>query len=160
MNRKVEIMFFATILGTLGVLAWPSIKPACSCKKPEGEARYLVGRILRFQNNAYVKKGKFASSLSELYQLSNSDEVLQQTKNYQYSTEYNTSLNVSFVYAKSRKESIKSFVGGVFVINNGNAEIIICSAKSAGQKTIMPPIDSRTCGQGTHLINRTSGERR
>ncbi|MGI0492782.1 type IV pilin-like G/H family protein [Alkalinema pantanalense CENA528] len=63
----------------------------------------------------------------------------------------------AFSYAFSRKENLKSYVGGVFIEGKINGkktvETIICEAETPGTQSIDRPIDGKTCGSGSVKVN-------
>ncbi|OUC13178.1 MAG: hypothetical protein B0A82_18715 [Alkalinema sp. CACIAM 70d] len=63
----------------------------------------------------------------------------------------------AFSYALSRKEKLKSYVAGVFIVGKVNsqktAEVIICESEVPGTQQLDRPIDGQTCGSGSIRVN-------
>jgi hypothetical protein len=59
----------------------------------------------------------------------------------------------AIVYAFSRQNQLKSYIGGVFVVTEPQKKAItkdiLCEAKATGTGIIVPPIDAQTCGEKT-----------
>jgi hypothetical protein len=68
---------------------------------------------------------------------------------YTYSIE--TNKTKTFVFGKSQKPALRSYVAGVFVnpTEKNASTAIVCKAKEVGAQLIEPPIDANTCGAGT-----------
>ncbi|MBD2329370.1 type IV pilin-like G/H family protein [Alkalinema sp. FACHB-956] len=56
----------------------------------------------------------------------------------------------AFSYALSRRNNLKSYVGGVFIVKATNgkkiAQTIVCEAQSPGIQLLPPPLDQERCG--------------
>jgi type IV pilus assembly protein PilA len=148
----IELLVVIAVIGILAAIALPSFlnKKACACV--EAEAPHYVGSLLRMQQAFFLDESRFATSFSEATSRYSKGYVPPESNNYAYSI--NTQKGKTFVYGKSRKLSLKSYVGGVFLIedkgkNEVRTEAIRCVAKQPGTQSIAPPIDAQTCGEGT-----------
>lgn len=138
------------IFGTLGFIALPSFLN-CADKAKLLEAKTYVGSINRAQQANFEENKAFTNSFKAL-----DLGIASQTVNYNYSIQ--KTKTTSLQYAIPRKDSLKSYVGGVFVIpaTTNKSEMttasILCEALKSGLTTpIAPKLVNGvpTCGGGT-----------
>lgn len=146
------------IFGTLGFMASPSFLN-CGDKAKLIEAKIYVGSINRAQQANFEEKKAFANSFKAL-----DIGLASQTINYNYSIQ--TTKTASFQYGIPRKDTLKSYVGGVFVIpatttkkSKMTTASILCEALKPGLTTPIAPTlikNVPTCGTGTTEKGRIS----
>jgi Type IV pilin-like G and H, putative len=79
--------------------------------------------------------------------------IASETENYAYSVSGGNDKTKTFVFGKTKRPQLKSYVAGVFIdptVKTGSTAIL-CKAKEAGMQPIALPIDAKTCGEGTVL---------
>jgi type IV pilus assembly protein PilA len=142
----IELLVVMAIIGIISAIALPAfLKPSrcCNCT-PEAQER--VGALARAQQAYFLEKKHFASVIPEL------GKVKFDSRNYTYSIENNKTH--IFIFGKSQKSPLNSYVAGVFINpNEKNASMaILCKAQKRRTQPIAPPIDANTCGAGTSYI--------
>jgi type IV pilus assembly protein PilA len=147
----IELLVVIAIIGILAAIALPSFLntgKACACKEPEG--RSYVRMLVRAQQTFFLNKGRFASSITEI-KAEIKAFVPSDTVFYAYSVE--NQKTKTFVFGKAQRSALKSYVGGVFTTQLPKKEVqteaIFCVANKIGTQAIAPPIDAKTCGEGT-----------
>jgi type IV pilus assembly protein PilA len=143
----IELFVVVIVIGILAMIALPSL--VCAHKDPE--AKQYVSTLVLSQRAYFLERGRFADSIQE-----SGAPVPPESINYAYSVENQNTK--AFVYAKTQKSALKSYVGGVFLKKEGKDLItqgIVCVAQHAGTQPIAPPIDAQTCGEGTIKPPRT-----
>ncbi len=113
-KKKRQIFSFwgvATILGIFGTLGFIALPSFLNCANPakQVEAKTYIGTMNRGQQAYFLEKNTFANSVESL-----DIGITTQTFNYNYSIRA-TKMAV-FQYGIARNETLKSYVGGVFVI--------------------------------------------
>jgi type IV pilus assembly protein PilA len=141
----IELLLVIAIIGILGAIALPSFLNQ-GRKEHFSEPTQYVGKLLRSQQAFFLDEDRFASSFAEL-----KTSVPVETKFYAYSmSNYKTRI---LIFGKTTHSTLKSNAGGVFLRkiarNETVAEAILCVAKQPGTQAIAPPIDAKTCGEGT-----------
>jgi type IV pilus assembly protein PilA len=137
----VELFVVIIIIGILAVIALPSFV----CAHKVSEAEQYTETLVRRQQAYFLEQRRFAESMQQL-----NPAVPSETENYLYSVDRQEAKG--FVYARTKKSALKSYVGGVFVRKVGKelfTEGIVCVAQHAGTQAIDPPINAQTCGEGT-----------
>ncbi|MEO8891841.1 MAG: type IV pilin-like G/H family protein, partial [Coleofasciculaceae cyanobacterium] len=128
----------------------------CGDKAKQAEAKTYVGSMSRAQQANFEEKKAFASSFEAL-----DLGIASQTVNYNYSIQ--KTKTASLQYAIPRQKSLKSYVGGVFVIpaTTNKSEMktasILCEALKSGLTTPIAPKSVKgvpTCGTGTKDIRK------
>jgi prepilin-type N-terminal cleavage/methylation domain-containing protein len=139
----IELLVVMVVVGILAAIALPSLR-ACACQERGGEAKQYVGTLARTQQVFLLEQKHFASSMAELGKPNSSD-----TRNYSYSTVNHKTK--AFVFGKSQKPSLESYVAGIFMnpVEKNTSTAIVCKAKERGTHPIELPIDANTCGEGT-----------
>jgi type IV pilus assembly protein PilA len=141
----IELLVVIAVIGILAAIALPSFLNQARKEHPSEPTQY-VGTLLRSQQAFFLDEGRFASSFAEL-----KTPVPVETKFYFYSIRnYKTKI---LIVGKTNRPALKSNAGGVFLRkiskNEMTAEAILCVAKQPGTQPIAPPIDAKTCGEGT-----------
>lgn len=156
-RRKFPWLIFLTLTGIGGLvilIVLPAlINESTGCGQPE--AVTYLNSIARSQQSHYLEKGNFSDSLKEL---GVGTKTL--TSRYVYTIEINKETAV-FNYGISRKEKLKSYVSGVFLVNpkTRTTQSILCKANSPGSSQFENPTDRNgilTCGNGTTEVSRSS----
>jgi serine/threonine protein kinase len=138
-------------------IAWPSLT-AMVKKGKQAQARQNVAAMNRAQQAYFLENNQFADSMSEL-----GIGIKTQTENYEYSIRA-TPLT-AFNYGVSRKDDLRSYVGGVFLTRGDEAkgEILtvelLCETKSRGTKRPAEPIVQGNfveCPPNTKSLNTTT----
>ncbi len=164
---------------TLGFLTLPSFL-SCANKAKQSEAKTYVGSMNRSQQAYYLENDAFSNSFAAL-----GLGISEQTSNFQYSTRatktaafnygiprrdyvYETERFGPFQWQKKTDISLKSYVGGVFLIpatkidpKADKKEIItlaiMCESVSPGTSKPADPIfqnGDATCSAGTKDLRR------
>lgn len=146
------------IFGTLGFIALPSFLN-CADKAKQAEGKTYVGSMNRAQQANFEEKKAFANSVE-----ATGVGIKSQTMNYNYSIQ--TTKAASFQYGIPRKDTLKSYVGGVFVIpatttkkSEMTTASILCEALKPGLTTPIAPTlikNVPTCGTDTKEKGRIS----
>lgn len=168
-KKKQKIFSFwgvTTILGIFGTLgfgfmALPSFLN-CGNLGKQYEAKTYVGSINRAQQANFEEKKAFANSFKAL-----EIGIASQTVNYNYSIQ--ATKTASFQYGIPRQKSLKSYVGGVFVIpanttkkSESTTVSILCEVIKSGSTTPIAPKlvkDVPTCGAGTKEVGAGTSRR-
>lgn len=150
-----QLLLIIFILGILAAIALPAFLSKSS-KCCASEAKQYVGSMNRGQQAYYLENGVFASTVENL-----GLGVVTQTTNYTYSLR--RASDAAYQYGISRKDPLRSYVGGVFrgTIPN-TTEVttlaILCEAESLGRIKPFSPIlvdkanRKAVCASGTRLI--------
>jgi type IV pilus assembly protein PilA len=138
----IELLVVMAIVGIISAIVLPSFlntgKRCCKCTP---EAQQYVGTLARAQQAYLLEEKHFASFIPELGKV-----IEPSSRNYTYSIE-NNKTHV-FVFGKSQKSPLNSYVAGVFINPNekNTSTAILCKAQKRGPQPIAPPIDANTCG--------------
>ncbi|MFB8791237.1 MAG: type IV pilin-like G/H family protein [Potamolinea sp.] len=142
------------VVGTVGILGSMAFlflgNPAsCGNKAKQSEGKTMVGSMNRAQQAYYLENDKFTNSFDEL-----GLGIATQTDNYSYSVRVTP--KAVYNYGTPRKNTLKSYVGVVFVsrietTGEQTTRAILCEAKSPGTKLPKMPSDEtilskETCG--------------
>lgn len=123
------------------------------------EGKQYIGSMNRAQEAYYLTEQSFSSNIADL-----GLGIKTETESYAYSTQITD--NAAFNYGISRKDKVRSYVGGVFVVpatdfdaDAASDEIttvaILCEADTPGSiKPVVPTYQKGelACGQGTILL--------
>jgi|SRR6478672_2765763 len=113
-NQGFTILEFLVVIVIIGVLAAIAIPSFLNCRNisKDSEARIYVGSMNKGQQAYFREKDTFANSIEKLRL-----GIKTQTANYQYSIQTTPTAAFSYgVALKHTKNSIKSFVGAVFLV--------------------------------------------
>ncbi len=131
----------------------PTVKAS---EADEIEGKQSVGSMNKIQQAYYAENGEFTNSVPNL-----GYGIRTETANYRYSISVEN--KAVFNYGVSKEGKLKSFVGGVFLIEDTIAGIttvrILCQAKTNGASTTKPanPINQNgtlVCGANTVEVVR------
>ncbi|MEG4577947.1 type IV pilin-like G/H family protein [Microcoleus sp. N3A4] len=120
-------------------------------KAEELEARQYVSWMNRAQQGYYAETAEFTNSVANL-----GLGIKSETANYKYSI--STENNAVFSYGVSRNPNFKSFVGGVFLIEN-TIQKILCQANAASTTKPANPTNNNgtlACGANTIEVSQLS----
>ncbi len=120
-------------------------------KAEELEARQYVSWMNRAQQGYYAETAGFTNSVTNL-----GLGIKSETANYKYSI--STENNAVFSYGVSRNPNFKSFVGGVFLIEN-TIQKILCQANAASTTKPANPTNNNgtlACGANTIEVSQLS----
>ena len=122
-----------------------------------GGAKQDIQFMNRFQETYYQKNNIFSNSMTDITELHS--EISTQTETHNYSTQANAW--AAFNYGLSRRDDLKSYVGGVFVpVDQNQSQLsrdsglasILCEANSPGRTKLNEPFYNNgvlTCPPGT-----------
>ncbi|MEQ8969948.1 MAG: type IV pilin-like G/H family protein [Coleofasciculus sp. C1-SOL-03] len=153
-------LHFSITAGVIFGLILPTIKWR-GTERYESEAKQYVDSMNRAQHSYFLDKYYFSDYMGNL-----GLGIATETQFHTYSTHANSLY--AFNYAISKKDHIKSFVGGVFIkLNNQDTSklttvAIFCESKSPGMKHPTPPVLSNgvlECGVGTKRVDSYDSER-
>ncbi|MEQ8465474.1 type IV pilin-like G/H family protein [Coleofasciculus sp. E1-EBD-02] len=125
-----------------------------SHKHSQSEGKQYIGSMNRAQQAYYLDEQKFSGNIPDL-----GLGIKTETESYTYSTQITD--NAAFNYGISRKDNVRSYVGGVFVVpatdvDAASDEIttvaILCEADTPGSiKPVVPTYQNGelACGEGT-----------
>jgi len=157
-KRRTFPWMVVAIVGILGIggvmISLPALV-SCGSKGKQAEAKKNIGSMNRGQQAYFLEKNALANSFATL-----GIGINTQTVNYNYSIR---ATNASILhYGIARKQDIKSYVGGVFVVPIGTANKsemttigVLCEALRSGSATPTAPTlvkDIPTCGAGTKKL--------
>ena len=137
-QRTINIAVLQYVVLFVAAIVLPSMLHPGNISKT-AEAKQNVGSMNRAQAAYFLESNEFADSIQEV-----GIGIRTQTKNYQYSIRA-TPLT-AFEYGVSRKDNLKSYVGGVFLTSDLEAKgeivtvAIICETESRGRKRPAEPI--------------------
>ena len=120
-------------------------------KAEELAARQYVSWMNRSQQAYYAETAEFTNSVANL-----GVGIKSENANYKYSI--STENNAVFSYAVSRNPNLKSFVGGVFLIENATQKIL-CQANAASTTQPANPTNKNgtlACGADTIEVSQLS----
>src|SRR4028119_1888979 len=143
---------------TLPVVFTPVSKAQVSqtLKAKESEAKQFVGSMNKAQQVYYAEKAGFTSSVSNLlvYQ---GLQIKPDAANYSYSIGMVNKAAV-FNYGVSKQANLKSFVGGVFLIENTTQKILCQTNAATTTKPANPTNNNGTlaCGANTIEVSQLS----
>ncbi|MGL4376979.1 MAG: type IV pilin-like G/H family protein [Microcoleaceae cyanobacterium] len=153
-EKLVILMFYIFIVvSSIPIL---NEKRALPLKAKESEAKQYVGSMNRTQQSKYAENGSFVNSIDAL-----GLGIKTETTNYRYSIEMTK--NTAFNYGGAKNQKLKSFVGGVFLVNFDKVTqkittvSILCKEKKAGTSKPNPPLlknDQAVCGEGTEEVKK------
>jgi hypothetical protein len=137
-ERTINIAVLQYVVLFLAAIALPSMLSTVSkCKPAEGKQN--VGAMNRAQQAYFLENNEFADSVAKV-----GVGIKTQTKNYEYLI-HATPLT-AFEYGVSRKDNLKSYVGGVFLTPDLEVKgeiltpTIICETKSPSTKRPAEPM--------------------
>jgi type II secretory pathway pseudopilin PulG len=127
-----------------------------SHKHYQSEGKQYIGSMNRAQQAYYLDEQKFSGNIPDL-----GLGIKTETEGYTYSTQITD--NAAFNYGISRKDNVRSYVGGVFVVPATDVDAdaasdemttiaILCEADTPGSIKPASPIYQKgelACGQGT-----------
>lgn len=131
-----------------GILACGDNTVEVSDLPPETEAKEYVRRMNRAQEAYYSETANFLDSVEEL-------RINMRPSTTDYSYSIRRSEQAVFNYGISQQPHLKSFVGGVFLVN-GMPLTIVCEAKVAGPETPANPTNQNgilACGYHTEEVS-------
>jgi hypothetical protein len=112
----------------------------------------MVRLLTRTQQGFFLENNRFASSLEELnpngkYPFSPEQKAI-------YDDSIKTYPNYTIISFLTKDQQHYSYIGATFAMSRPKldevfTETIVCVAKQPGTQSIVPPIDSQTCGEGT-----------
>lgn len=117
-------------------------------------AEKIVESINYFQAVHYRDNRKFSATILKDRKFP-SHKSSMQIEDSEFTYRVDIHLRSAFHYGESDEPHYKNIVGAVFVVQHERGEstfLIICRSKQAGSRSISPPIDFKTCGQGTERI--------
>ncbi|MEQ8996274.1 MAG: type IV pilin-like G/H family protein [Coleofasciculus sp. B1-GNL1-01] len=132
-----------------------------SHKHDQSEGKTYVGSMNRAQQAYHVTEQSFSSNIPDL-----GLGIKTETESYAYSTQITD--NAAFNYGISRKDKVRSYVGGVFVVPATEVDTdaasdaittvaILCEANTPGSIKPPAPIYQKgelACGEGTTDLYR------
>ncbi|MEG5058089.1 type IV pilin-like G/H family protein [Microcoleus sp. A2-C5] len=135
----------------IGVLVLSFFVCGSTNKAKQSEGKQYISSMNKGQLAYYAENSAFSNSVNAL-----GLGLKTETTNYKYSLR--ATKQAAFNYGVSKHKTEKSYVGGVFLVDAGEAKTtysILCEADSPG--TIKPPepIDQNgevICGKGTTLV--------
>ena len=136
-TEKIESEIASDIESSLGSVSFK-----------EAEAETYTGAMNRGQQAYYLENTAFANTVEDLYL-----GIQEETEDYQYSV--STTDMASFNYAISKNGEFKSFVGGVFVMEDDITQSIVCAADAPGTAEPGEPSLQDTelvCPEGTTQV--------
>jgi len=158
-------LLFLMFLGLIGAIALPSCLNASNkpmiLKAKQSEAKQYIGSMNVAQKALFIEKSAVGTSVDAL-----GTGIKTETTNYKYSVR--ATKNAAFNYAVAKEKSLKSYVGGVFIVpaknfepNAAKEEItitsILCVADFPGTiKPAEPTYENGkiVCGKGTTQLTR------
>jgi Tfp pilus assembly protein PilE len=140
----IDLLVVMAIIGILVAFFLPKFIAQQNCTYH----RDIAPQLAQFQQEFFRKNGYFAQSVDEL------DARLVCDTDYTYSIE--TNKIKTFVFGKSQKPALRSYVAGVFAnpTEKNASTAIVCKAREVGTQPIAPPIDANTCGEGTVNVDQ------
>ncbi|MEG5139519.1 MULTISPECIES: type IV pilin-like G/H family protein [unclassified Microcoleus] len=133
-NRQRKVAIAAITLPVVfATVAQAQLSP--TLKAQESAAKEYVAAMNKAQQAYYANNTGFTSSVSNL----GLGRIKADTANYKYSI--NTGNKAVFNYAVSNKANLKSFVGGVFLVDN-KRQTILCVNVAPGKTKPANPINT------------------
>ena len=138
-DRAINIAVLQYVVLFLCAIALPSTLVECPGPSRQPEAKQNVGAMNRAQQAYFLENTEFADSIAAV-----GIGIKTQTPNYDYSIRA-TPL-AAFHYAVSRKDTLKSYVSGVFLTSGDEAtgEIstvgLVCETESRSTKRPVEPV--------------------
>ena len=120
-------------LALLVAIGLPSFLSGAN-KAKQAEAKYYIGAMNRSQQVHFLKKNKFASSISELQIV-----LKPETINYLYNVNVINPKQSVKSTAKAKISGIKSYTGAVFSQKIGADNLTIAAACETNQPSQIPP---------------------
>jgi hypothetical protein len=154
--NNIAVLLYVVLF--LAAIALPEITPRMVKKGKQAQARQNVAAMNRAQQAYFLENNQFADSVAKV-----GIGIKTQTENYEYSIRA-TPLT-AFEYGVSRKDDLRSYVGGVFLTRGDEAKgeiltvAIICETKSRGRKRPAEPIVQGNfveCPPNTKLLGGTT----
>jgi type IV pilus assembly protein PilA len=154
-DQGFALIFLALMLGLVSALVLPSFTNQAS-KARQSEARTYVGAMNRAQQAYQIENNAFTDSLDKL-----GLGIRSETDNYSYSIRLGT--KAVFNYGTSKRENLKSYVGGVFVLPVPNSsseyatQAILCETDIPTNTLPSPPTNENgvlTCSVDTKQIGK------
>jgi len=132
-----------------------------SHKHDQSEGKQYIGSMNRAQQAYYLDEQKFSGNIPDL-----GLGIKTETESYAYSTQITD--NAAFNYGISRKDKVRSYVGGVFVVPATDVDAdavsdkittvaILCEANTPGSIQPAAPTYQKgelACGEGTIDLSR------
>jgi type IV pilus assembly protein PilA len=146
-----SLLVFVGLIGAIVVL--PSFFLCNANKAKQSEAKQYVGSMNRAQQAQFAENGAFVTSVAAL-----GLGIKTETTNYKYLTR--ATKTAAFNYGLSKQKTEKSYVGGVLLVDDGEAKTtssILCEADSSGTIKPAEPIYQNgkvVCGKGTTEVPR------
>jgi type IV pilus assembly protein PilA len=147
------ILLFIFILGIVSAIALPSfLNQATKARQSEGKT--FVGSMNRGQQAYHLENNAFTDSLEKL-----DLGIRSETESYSYSIRLGN--QAAFNYGTSKRENLKSYVGGVFVVPSPNSpketftQAILCETDIPTNTPPSPPTNENgvlTCAAGTRQL--------
>ncbi len=153
-EKLVILSFYIFIVATsIPIL---NEKRSIPLRAKASEAKQYVGSMNHAQQSKYAENGSFVNSIDAL-----EIGIKTETTNYRYSME--TTKNTAFNYGVPKDQKLKSFVGGVFLVNFDKVTqkittvAILCQEMKAGTTKLNTPQlenDQPVCGAGTEEVKK------
>jgi type IV pilus assembly protein PilA len=145
----IELLVVIIIIGILSAIALPSFLNQAA-KAKQSEAKTYVGSVNRAQQSYRIENTKFAPDIAKL-QIG----IPTSTDNYKY-TIAGDDVTTSTILAKAvDTQSLKSFSGGVVILDSGQTEAVACQTDGVEAKTAGVLPDLKTAGGSTCGANMT-----
>ncbi|HAZ46156.1 MAG TPA: hypothetical protein DDW76_11575 [Cyanobacteria bacterium UBA11369] len=133
----IELLVVIIIIGILAAIALPSFLNQAA-KARQSEARNYVGSIVRAQQAYRLDNPQFASTIDLL-----GVGLRTQTKFYKYTVSTGENKSGTFVGGESLDTALKSYAGGVQMVQKSgapeaSAQGVVCEAKTAGATAPQP----------------------
>ncbi len=157
-EKLVILIFYFFIVATSVPILNEKMKISMRPTARESEGQQYVGSMNRAQQDHFAEKSAFATSVDALKL-----GIRTETTNFKFSV--NVNKQAAFHYGVSKDEEVRSYVGGVFLIqvksnaakNEIKTERILCVAEKLGTITPLPPTiqnDKLVCGTGTIEVTK------
>jgi type IV pilus assembly protein PilA len=153
----IELLVVIIIIGILAAIALPSFLNQAN-KAKQSEARQYVGALVRSQQAHYLENSEFASDIAEM-----GAPVASDTTNYEYKMTADNKAAASanaIVNGTSKKDALKSYVGGVFLgvvtaTSEATTSAIVCENKAPGKTAAGSPTAPKKAGEAPECATTT-----
>ncbi|MEG4224815.1 type IV pilin-like G/H family protein [Microcoleus sp. N9_B2] len=152
-SRIIDFFVVVIIIGILSAIALPEFARCKPYKAMQSEAKQYVSSMNKGQQAYFAENSAFGNSISAL-----GLGIKTQTTNYNYSAI--ATKNAAFSYGVARNNNLRSYVGAILFVHQGDAMTtisILCEADSPGKIKPANPIlqnNVPVCAAGSSEVSK------
>jgi type IV pilus assembly protein PilA len=145
----IELLVVIIIIGILSAIALPSFLNQAA-KAKQSEAKSYIGSVNRAQQSYRIENTSFAANFTDL-QIG----IPTQTVNYTYAITGSNASSTVVTAASRDANALKSFSGGVVILENGQTSAAACQTTGVSSSAISPTLNTTSgasCPAGSEAM--------